>query len=288
MLVVNNMQELVVLFGPTACGKSTRAVEIALERGGEIISADSRQIYRGLEIGTGKITLEEMRGVPHYWLDLIDPTEVYSAAKFAQYARTAIADIQSRGKLPILCGGTGLYINSVIYDLEVPSFDTDPTYQIELEKYRLAHGNQALWEKLHAVDPTYALEIHPNSYPYVMRGLEVFERTGKSKSAFRSVRTPKYTCEWVLPYTWDREQLYSQINTRVQGMFDTGWAEEVSKLLTIWVPRDAIAFNSLGYREALAVVDGNLSIHSAVEKVAQYSRNYAKRQITWQNRRTID
>jgi tRNA dimethylallyltransferase len=109
-------------------------------------------------------------------------------------------DIQSRGKLPILCGGTGLYINSVIYDLEVPSFETDPEYQKGLEEYRLAHGNQALWDRLQAVDPEYALEIHPNSFPYVMRGLEVFERTGQSKSAFRSVRTPRYECEWILPY----------------------------------------------------------------------------------------
>ena len=278
------MSDLVVIFGPTACGKSARAVEIALERWGEVISADSRQIYQGFNIGTGKITLAEMQGIPHHGIDIINPDQIYSAAKFALYARAKIAEIQSRGKLPILCGGTGLYINSVIYDLEVPSFESDPHYQKALEEFRIAYGNQALWDRLQAVDPAYALELHPNSYPYIMRWLEVFERTGRSKSSFRSARTPRYVCEWIFPYSWDREWLYSQINIRVGAMFESGWIDEVKSLLANEISRDAPAFNSLGYREVLAVLDGHLSVESAIEKVTQLSRNYAKRQITWQKR----
>lgn len=224
---------LILVYGPTGCGKTRLSIELAREYGGEIISADSRQIYRGLDIGTGKVTAEEMQGIPHYGLDLIAPNEVYNAALFRDYARERVADIQSRGKVAIVCGGTGLYIDALLYDLDVPPFESDPAYQAELEEYRVEHGNEALWERLSVLDPEYAAEIHPNSYPYVMRGLEIIERTGKSKRDFRTERTLVYDVVATTPYADDarRPELYERINARVEQMFRDGLEDEVRGLL---------------------------------------------------------
>ncbi len=214
-------------------------------------------------------------------------TEVYSARDFAQYARKKIAEIESRGKLPILCGGTGLYMDSVLYDLEVPSFESNPEFQAELESYRLSQGNLALWERFAKLDPEYAREIHPNSYPYVMRGLEVFVRTGRSKQEFKSVRTPRYEVTSLSPPPLTRDELYARIGARVQEMFANGWIEEVEELLCKGYSKEAPGFNSIGYREVIEHLEGSLSRDELIARVSQLTRNYAKRQITW-GRRTIN
>ena len=276
-----NMEKVVVIYGPTGCGKTRLALDLGKERNGEIISVDSRQIYRHMSIGTGKISVPEMQGIPHYGLDLVDPNETHSAAKFAVYARGKISEITARGRLPILCGGTGLYLDAILYDLDVPSFQSDPGFQRELEDFRQIHGNIALWERLRAIDPLYASELHPNSYPYVMRGIEVMEKTGTSKRDFRSVRTPLYDIEWVTPYDGDRENLYTRINARVAAMFEAGWEREFDELITKGYSVNDPGLGSIGYREIAQVRAGLLRPEALREKVMQLTRNYAKRQITW-------
>ncbi len=223
-------QKIFLVYGPTGSGKTRLSLEIAKRLNGEIISADSRQIYQGLDIGTGKIPISEMSGIPHYGLDLISPDEKYDAARFRDYAREKISEIQSRGKTAIICGGTGLYIDALIYDLDVPAFASNPEYQEKLESYRQKFGNEKLWQRLEALDPEYAREIHPNSYPYVMRGLEIIERTGQSKRECRSARTLVYEVAAITPYIdsiENRKTLYEGIHVRIDTMFQDGLVDEI-------------------------------------------------------------
>jgi tRNA dimethylallyltransferase len=275
-------QKIFLVYGPTGSGKTRMALEIAERLDGEIISADSRQIYRGLDIGTGKIMPGEMRGIPHYGLDLIDPDQTYNAAMFRDYAREKIQGIRSRGKTAVVCGGTGLYIDALIFDLDVPAFESDPEYQSNLEKFRREHGNERLWQRLEALDPEYAKEIHPNSYPYVMRGLEIIERTGVSKREYRSERRLGYDVMAVTPYSDEfRARLYENINSRVDGMFRNGLVEETTELLRQGFSPDSPGLRTIGYAETCRFLAGELTLERAMELVQQGNRNYAKRQVTW-------
>jgi len=168
---------LLVIYGPTACGKTALTIELAKKYNGEVINADSRQIYRGMNIGTGKVTQEEMQGIPHYMLDILDVNEMYGVGEFAPEARRIIADISARGKLPILSGGTGLFIDSVVGNFTIPEVPADWAYRDELEAFREKEGNEALWKKLDEVDPDYAKILDPRNYRYVIRGLEVWKAT---------------------------------------------------------------------------------------------------------------
>lgn len=188
-------------------------------------------------------------------LDIIDPSEVYSVADFKEVADRLIVDIIARGKIPILCGGTGLYIDAVIYDFGIPVRANDESYRDELEIFRIQNGNEALWNKLHELDPNYAVEIHPNSYPYVIRALEVLKVTGKSKTFFRQERTLRYATEFVTPYTGDREKLYERINIRVREMFENGLIDEVRKLLSLGYTKDQPGLNSIGYTETISYLE---------------------------------
>lgn len=180
-----NVPRIIVVYGPTASGKTALSLQLAERFSGEVVSADSRQVFREMEIGTGKITRDEMLGVPHHCLDLAGPDEDFSVALFVRAAEAAFADVWSRGKTAIVCGGTGLYLDALLFDFDVPDVPPDWEYRAELEKFRLQNGNAALWKKLEAVDPGYAAEIHPNNHRYVERALEVFEKTGKSKAEAR-------------------------------------------------------------------------------------------------------
>ncbi len=277
-------QKIFLVYGPTGSGKTRLSLEIAKRLNGEIISADSRQIYQGLDIGTGKIPISEMSGIPHYGLDLISPDEKYDAARFRDYAREKISEIQSRGKTAIICGGTGLYIDALIYDLDVPAFASNPEYQEKLESYRQKFGNEKLWQRLEALDPEYAREIHPNSYPYVMRGLEIIERTGQSKRECRSARTLVYEVAAITPYIdsiENRKTLYEGIHVRIDTMFQDGLVDEIQWLFHQWFTPESPGLKTIGYAEVCRALAGEISMERAVELVKQGNRNYAKRQITW-------
>lgn len=276
--------KLIVIYGPTACGKTAFSVELAKQLNTEIISADSRQIYRHLDIGTGKITQEEKQWVIHHMLDILEPDEDYSVGEYKKVVVPIIEWLHARWKIPILCGGTWLYIDSIIYNLSISGNPPDWGYREEMERVRLEKGNEFLWDRLHQLDPEYAATLHPNNYRYVMRGIEVIEKTGKSKMETKDDRTLIYDTLFLTPYSWDRAGLYTRINTRVAGMFASGLVDEVKNVLEKGFSPDCFGLNSIGYKEIISYLDGKISLQEAEELVAKNSRHYAKRQLTWFSR----
>lgn len=279
--------KLLVIYWPTACGKTALTIELALKYNGEVINADSRQIYRGMNIGTGKVTEEEMQGIPHHLLDILDIHEMYGVGEFAPEARRIIADITARGKLPILSGGTGLFIDAVVWNFTIPEVPADWEYRDELELFREKEGNEALWEKLNAVDPDYASELDPRNYRYVIRGLEIWKSTGQSKKVLGQKTESPYDFLRITPYNGDREKLYEKINQRVEEMFQLGLIEEVTQLLGKHKPTETDildifpGLNAIGYREIFPYLVGKETLEKTLELVQQNSRHYAKRQLTW-------
>lgn len=285
----SHKSKLLVIYWPTACGKTALTIELAQKYNGEVINADSRQIYRGMNIGTGKVTQEEMQWITHHMLDIRDISELYGVGEYAPEARRIIADIHARGKLPILSGGTGLFIDSVVGNFTIPEVVADWEYRDEMEKFRLEHGNEALWEKLNAVDPDYAADLDPRNYRYVIRGLEIWKETGKSKKVLWQKTESPYDFLRITPYDGDRDKLYQTINQRVEEMFQSGLIEEVSQLVqsteykvqSEGLLKHLPGLNAIGYREVIDFLADRISLEQAVELVQQNSRNYAKRQLTW-------
>ncbi len=280
------------MYWPTACGKTALTIELAKQYNSEVINADSRQIYRGMNIGTGKVTEEEMQGIPHHLLDILDIHEMYGVGEFAPEARRIIAEIHARGKLPILSGGTGLFIDAVIWNFSIPEVPADWAYRDELEAFREKEGNEALWQKLNEIDPDYASELDPRNYRYVIRGLEIFKATGKSKKVLGQKTESPYDFLRITPYDGDREKLYEKINRRVEEMFRAGLIEEVSNLLANYELQPASSttdeileklpgLNAIGYREILPYLAQTQSLERTLELVQQNNRHYAKRQLTW-------
>lgn len=211
--------KLVLIYGPTACGKTALSIDVAEYLCSEIISVDARQIYRGLDIGTGKIARDEMRGIPHHMIDIIDATRVFSVVEFRDLAVPILERLHSEKKIPVLAGGTGLYIDSLIYERSYPTTEPDWALRDELETLREKSGNEALWQMLHDIDPEYADMLHPNNYRYIMRGIEVYRATGRSKLVAQDGLTLLYDVLWLTPYDGDRVTLYSRIDARVSQMF---------------------------------------------------------------------
>lgn len=290
---MNAAPTIIAVYGPTASGKTALSIRLAERFSGEVVSADSRQIFRGMDIGTGKVTREEMGGVPHHCLDLADPDEDFSVGLFVKAADAAIAEIRARGKVAVVCGGTGLYLDALLFDFDVPEIPPDWEYRAELERYRLENGNVALWEKLREADPSYAAELHPNNFRYVVRGLEVIEKTGRSKKDFRTERKLRYPgTVFATPFAGDREALYARIDARVGGMFADGLVEEASGLVGRY-GGNAFGLETIGYAEVAAYLAGEFgnpeglgspAYAACIEAVRKNSRNYAKRQITWNKR----
>ena len=274
---------LIVVAGPTASGKSAAAVELARKIGGEIISADSMQVYRYMDIGSAKITKEEMMGVPHYLIDVADPTEEFDVVRYAIEAKAAISDIISRGKIPILCGGTGFYIQAVTRDIDFSETGSLPEYRAELTAYAAEHGNAALHERLRDIDPVSYETIHPNNLKRVIRALEYYKETGMTISAHNEAERQRET-----PYNLhffvlndDRAVLYDRIDRRVDFMMAEGLYDEVMYLRQMGLTRDMVSMQGLGYKEMLDCMDGRYDLDEAVRILKRDSRHYAKRQITW-------
>ena len=268
--------------GPTATGKTRLAVELALRFGGEVVSADSMQIYRGLTVGTAKPTPEEMRGVPHHLVDFLDPSEPFSVADYVRLASRAVAGIRARGKLPLVVGGTGLYVSSLLGGLRFSPEGRDDALRGELRSRAEREGPQALWEELNAFDPESAARIHPNNVGRVIRAVEVYRTTGVTMSEqVRCSREapPPYDAAVIGLTCRDRAKLYGAIDRRVDAMMRAGLPDEARRVFSMEHP--GTAAQAIGYKEFFPYFRGECSLEEAVAAVKRESRRYAKRQLTW-------
>ena len=273
---------LLVICGPTASGKTAVAVELAKRYNGEVVSADSMQIYKDLSIATAKPDEKEMQGVPHHLIDMFELDKTFSVADYVRLASQEVNDVYSRGKLPILCGGTGLYISSLVENVKFDDTGIDESIRQRLTEQAAQMGNHYLWEKLNEVDPETAAKVHENNLPRVIRALEVFELTGvklsQHKINSRREETPYDTCIIGLACE-NREKLYDKINKRVDIMLENGLVEECRAVYN----RGGIktAYQAIGFKELAPYFDGSSSLDECVEKIKLETRHYAKRQLTW-------
>lgn len=278
-------KKILAVVGPTASGKTSLAIFLAERFGGEIISCDSMQIYRYMNIGTAKPTEEEQAKVPHHLIDFVDPASNFSAADYAPLAREKVEEVLAKGKLPIFCGGTGLYLDAFLSNTVYSDGETDEKLRASLFAEAEEKGGESLWERLNTVDPISAAAIHPNNLKRVIRALEIFEITGKPKSewdaASRLIPSP-YDCLKIGISFPDRQTLYDRIDRRVDQMMADGLTKEVKNLVASGLlPRDTTAAQAIGYKEILRFLDGEITEAEAVDFIKQATRRYAKRQLTW-------
>lgn len=273
--------KVIVIVGPTGVGKTSLSIEAAKLLGGEVISGDSMQIYRGLTIGTAKVTEAEKQGIPHHLLDERDPTESFSAADFKHAGRIAIAEVIKKGKVPIVAGGTGLYIESLLYELSLGRTEsTNDKIRRELEQKADEKGKQQMWDELNHLDPVAARAIHPNNVRRVIRALEVIQTTGLLFSTQKSEAKESPYQFLLIGLTADRELLYQRIDQRVEEMMEAGLEQE-AKVVWKTVPPDRQAAKGIGYKEFVPYFEGIRTLEEVVSLIQQHSRNYAKRQLTW-------
>ena len=273
--------DVLCIVGPTAVGKTKMSIELAKQLNGEIISGDSMQIYRGMDIGTAKATMDERQGIPHHLIDEKNPDEPYSVAAFQQTVRAKIEEIKSRGKLPIIVGGTGLYIKSVLYDYEFAGESESK----EIDEAKYGHlSNEELHAKLATVDEAGAKDIHPNNRKRVIRALEIYETSGVKKSEMIEKQEHKMIYDaCLIGLTDDRTVLYDRINKRVDVMYETGLVEEVKALFDQGIPAESQSIRAIGYKELYDYFKGFISLEESKELIKRNSRRYAKRQYTWFN-----
>lgn len=277
------MKKLVVLTGPTAVGKTSLSINLAKAINGEIISADCMQVYKRMDIGTAKVTEEEMDGVKHYLIDVIDPKEDFHVVRFKEMVIAAMEEIYAKGKIPIICGGTGFYIQAILYDIQFTEQEIDKAYRDELEKYADKNGNEALHQRLKDVDPESAESIPAANRKRVIRALEYYHQTGEQFSVHN-----KRERDRISPYNFayfvlndDRQLLYNRIDARVDKMAEAGLVEEVKALLSEGCKSGMTSMDGIGYKELLGYLNGESSLEDALELIKKNSRNYAKRQLTW-------
>jgi len=274
---------LIILTGPTAAGKTALSIRLAKRINGAIISADSMQVYRHMDIGSAKITQEEMGGVPHYLIDVLEPYEEFSVHTFKRLAETALEEIYVKGMIPIVVGGTGFYIQALLYDIQFTDTDTDTVYRSELESLADSKGSEWVHDQLKLVDPEAAAQIHANNVKRVIRALEYFHQTGQKISehnAQERQRTSPYNHLYFV-LNRDRAELYRRIDLRVDMMLEAGLLDEVKKLKEMGYTRDMVAMKGLGYKEILDYFSGEITLDEAVYRVKRDSRHFAKRQLTW-------
>lgn len=274
---------LIILTGPTAVGKTDLSISLAKEIRGSIISADSMQVYRHMDIGSAKIKREEQMGIPHYLIDVLEPWDEFHVVRFQEMALKAMDEIYEQGRIPIITGGTGFYIQALLYGIDFTENEQDTSYRIELEKIADEKGVMVLHNMLKEVDEKAALEIHPNNRKRVIRALEFYHLTGKRISEHneeeRMKESPYQFCYFVL--NDERERLYERINQRVDLMLQEGLVEEVKALKKMGCTRDMVSMQGLGYKEILDYLDDSITLEEAVYYIKRDTRHFAKRQLTW-------
>ena len=282
--------KVIVICGPTASGKTALSIELAKKVNGEIVSCDSMQIYKDMNIGTAKPTKEEMQGIKHYLLDFVLPNKRYSVAEYKKDAESAIEEIIKKGKTPIVVGGTGLYIDALIYEIEYPQIEFDEKYRLKLEKKVEQEGLDELYEQAKQIDEQAIQKISPNDKKRILRILEIYHSTGKNKTEIEAISRQneiKYNYI-VFAINMDREKLYERINKRVDFMIEKGLVQEVKSLLEKY-DQFPTAMQGLGYKEVKEYLQNQITKEEMINKIKQESRRYAKRQITWfkKNKQTI-
>lgn len=276
-------KNIVVIAGPTASGKTAAGIETAKKLSGEVISADSMQIYRFMDIGSAKPTQKEKQGIPHHMIDIVYPDEEFSVALFRSMAGEKITEIISRGNIPIIVGGTGLYINSLIYPYDFTDSSEDTGYREELSSLAIEKGNEYVHKMLKDIDPESFIRIHPNNIRRVIRALEVYKNTGKTISEYQKQskeREKEFNTAYI-GLTMDRQLLYSRINSRVEKMFEAGLIDEVKALKEMGYTKNMVSMQGIGYKEIFDYLENKYTIEETKDIIKQSSRRYAKRQLTW-------
>lgn len=274
---------LIILTGPTAAGKTSLSIELAKSIGGEIISADSMQVYKKMDIGTAKIRPEEMQGVPHYLIDELDPSEEFNVVAFVEKSKEAMKKIYAAGHIPIIVGGTGFYIQALLYDIDFSQHEDKESYRKELEQLAKEKGKEYLYEILKKKDPEYATITHCNNVKKVIRALEYYKETGKKLSEHNEEQRQKespYNFAYFVLYH-DREELYDRINQRVDLMMEDGLLFEVESLIKEGYTKNLVSMQGLGYKEFFDYFDGRMTLEDTVDKIKKDTRHFAKRQLTW-------
>lgn len=279
----NFKRPLIILTGPTAVGKTALSIKLAKAINGQMISADSMQVYRGMDIGTAKIMQSEMQGIPHYLIDVLEPTEDFNVVRFQQMAKEALEKIYAEGSIPIVVGGTGFYIQALLYDINFEENDEDTAYRQELQRLAEEKGAEFLHDMLAKVDPESAKAIHANNIKRVIRALEFYEQTGTCISAHNEEQRQKES-----PYNFlyfvlndDRQLLYERIDKRIDIMLEQGLVDEVQNLMNNGCERDMVSMQGLGYKEILEYLEGKCTLDEAIYILKRDTRHFAKRQITW-------
>lgn len=274
---------LIVLTGPTAVGKTSLSIRLAKAVGGEIISADSMQVYRHMDIGSAKVTREEMDGVPHHLIDILDPNEEFNVVVFKNRAKAAMEEIRSRGRIPVIAGGTGFYIQALVYDIDFKENEEGGKIRRELEALADKEGEACLHHLLTQVDPESARAIHPNNVKRVIRALEYYRQTGEKISVHNETERKKESPYQLFYYVLntDRETLYQRIDSRVDEMIEKGLVKEVQALKAMGCTRDLVSMQGLGYKEILDYLDGRTPLEEAIYILKRDTRHFAKRQLTW-------
>lgn len=275
-------KRIIILAGPTAVGKTDTAIMLAQRLDGEIISADSMQVYRNMDIGTAKPSIEEKRGIPHYMLDIVNPDESFSVADFQKNCKFKIEELLLKNKIPIIAGGTGLYVNSLIYNMDFTRASSNTKLREELQMEAEQFGELYIHEKLKAIDPEAAARIHPNNIKKVIRAIEVFNETGDKIGDFSKDMSLNEEYDiFFIGLMRNREELYDRINIRVDMMIDQGLVDEVKGLLELGYTKELVSFKGLGYKEIVGYLEGEYSLDEAIRILKRDTRRYAKRQLTW-------